>query len=77
MKPNKNRRLELPLSGMRKACGKTVKEVAESMKTSPAFVEMIEKRGCYSVLRAYAKALGFEIALVMPSGEHIYLKGSE
>jgi transcriptional regulator with XRE-family HTH domain len=72
------RRLELPLAGIRKAAGKTQLEVAEAAEMPQGDVSRLENQDDMrlSTLRRYAKALGarLDIAFEYPNGVRVHLQ---
>ncbi len=74
---NAHRRLELPLSGIRKAAGKTQVQIAEAIGMAQGDVSRLEGQEdmMLSTLKRYAAALGahVEIAFTYPNGARIFL----
>jgi transcriptional regulator with XRE-family HTH domain len=74
---NAHRRLELPLSGIRKAARKTQVEVAEAAQMAQGDVSRLENNEDMklSTLLRYAAALGaeVEIAFKYPNGARVFL----
>ncbi len=73
-----HRRAELPLSGIRKATGKTQVEVAAAANMSQGEVSRLEGQDdmMLSTLKRYAEGLGLrvEVAFVFSNGVRVYLK---
>jgi len=74
---NAHRHLVLPLSGIRKAAGKTQEQVAEAAELAQGAVSRLEAQDDFllSTLERYAAALGANVAITFtfPTGQQIKL----
>jgi hypothetical protein len=77
----KRGRLELPLSGIRKAVGKTQVQVAEAAGMAQGDVSRLESQEdmMLSTLKRYVEGLGakVEVAVVLPNGARVFLAGGK